>query len=204
MTANQIAYANYVESNRHNLASESETSKHNRTTEDVAYKNWSEVVRHNKVGEGETHRHNVQNELFNIGTLNENIRHNKRSETISDKQANAALSQARTADYNATTDRLYKQAKSYEAEERGGLFTVQADESRAKRRATEAGIEKTQNELFWNNARNTAGIFKDIGSLFTGSAKKTGSTSKGSSVTKGSTKSAKPQNSAKTSGKSKK
>lgn len=206
MTANQINYANYVESNRHNLATEAETGRHNQASEDVAYKNWSESVRHNTVSEGETKRHNEQTELFQFGTLNENIRHNKQSEYISNKQANAALSQAETAKYNASTDFLYKTAQGYQAEERAGLFSAQADKTRAESRLTESKIRESENNLFWNNVRGAFGVAKDVSGILKGNVKSTSKSGSSSSATinKGGVSKANKQNAAKSGSKSKK
>lgn len=73
MTQNQLGYANYVESARHNRVTEQETQRHNVVTE-------NETQRHNVEGERETNRHNVitENEIqrHNVVTENETARHN--------------------------------------------------------------------------------------------------------------------------------
>lgn len=88
MTQNQIAYANYLESGRHNLATEQETHRSNVTNEDIGYKNYGENKRHNVVVEGETRRHNVVNEKenrrHNITTEGEINRHNVKTEQQTD------------------------------------------------------------------------------------------------------------------------
>lgn len=82
MTANQIAYQNYLENARHNVVGENESRRHNFSTE-------IETGRHNISTEGETTRHNKKFELetsrHNIATEHETGRHNVATE-------NAALS----------------------------------------------------------------------------------------------------------------
>lgn len=65
MTANQIAYWNYVETARSNLERE-------RNNRDVT----RESIRHNKAYEKETNRHNVVSENIGWGQLSESKRHN--------------------------------------------------------------------------------------------------------------------------------
>lgn len=82
MTANQIAFQNYLENARHNVVGEKESHRHNFTTE-------VETGRHNLSTEAETTRHNTVFELetgrHNVTTENETSRHNVATE-------NAALS----------------------------------------------------------------------------------------------------------------
>lgn len=73
MTQNQLGYANYVESARHNRVTEQETQRHNVVTE-------NETQRHNIEGERETNRHNIitenETQRHNVVTENETARHN--------------------------------------------------------------------------------------------------------------------------------
>lgn len=82
MTANQIAFQNYLENARHNVVGEQEFHRHNFTTE-------LETGRHNISTEDETTRHNKKFELetgrHNVATEYETGRHNVATE-------NAALS----------------------------------------------------------------------------------------------------------------
>lgn len=88
MTQNQIAYAQFLESGRHNLATEQETHRSNVTNEDISYKNYDETKRHNQAGEQETQRHNVagekENRRHNITTEGEARRHNIKTESQTD------------------------------------------------------------------------------------------------------------------------
>lgn len=101
MTQNTIAYANWLETKRHNQAYEQETGRHNKATETQAQKELKETQRHNKRSEksvaysnatnrkavNETRRHNKKSEKLaakevatKVKTVKENIRHNKATE----------------------------------------------------------------------------------------------------------------------------
>lgn len=97
MTANQIAYWNVVEYERHNKASEAETYRHNSAQE-------VETNRHNVVMEVETNRHNVVTER-------ETERHNRATEAIGWSQAAASHKMANAALMNAETERMYKSSE---------------------------------------------------------------------------------------------
>lgn len=82
---------------------------------DIQIKYWDleEGKRHNVVTEGETYRHNVIGESQNLLSLSETKRHNVTSEGIASReasthvvQANAAVSQAKSAAKQADTSRL--------------------------------------------------------------------------------------------------
>ena len=71
MTQNQINYWNLKETQRSNLARETETNRHNVASEKFGYDTL-----------GETKRHNVASENIDLSKLNETTRHNKVSENI--------------------------------------------------------------------------------------------------------------------------
>lgn len=73
MTANQIAYSNYVEQSRHNLETEAETQRNNVVVS-------TETNRANLAREAETNRANKENEKHNKKVLKETTRSNKARE----------------------------------------------------------------------------------------------------------------------------
>lgn len=88
MTANQIRYQEYLESQRHNKVSEGETNRHNVVTENETGRHnvvtEYETGRHNRAQEYETHRNNVvvanETNRHNVVTEGETNRHNVVSE----------------------------------------------------------------------------------------------------------------------------
>jgi hypothetical protein len=81
MTKNQIDYANYKETVRHNQMIEQETGRHNVVTERQTDVSLAETGRHNLATEAETSRHNRVTEDLGYNNLFEVIRHNKETES---------------------------------------------------------------------------------------------------------------------------
>lgn len=119
MTSTQVAYWNYKESARHNLATEgiqqeankisagqlAESIRHNQATEKISILNLNETKRHNVVSEKltvnqikEQHRHNVATEHLTQSQISEQRRHNVQTEAIQSFNANT---QRITAESNA-------------------------------------------------------------------------------------------------------
>lgn len=137
MTHNQIEYANYQESKRHNIAGETElnrhnvvteyeTARHNVVTENIGWANLSETKRHNQADEVETHRYHTASESIERSKVSETTRHNKVSEQIDAYRAaneiaigyqNASTNayNARTNEYNAQTNRGNMRINEYNA-----------------------------------------------------------------------------------------
>lgn len=107
MLAVQVQYWSLKESERHNKATEAETSRHNKETESLGWASLDETIRHNMATEAyyngqlnETVRHNLVQE--DLGYINARInQQNADSNRIS---AQAAMSQAGAAWMNAETN----------------------------------------------------------------------------------------------------
>lgn len=96
MLATQVQYWNYMETQRHNKATESqakaelqETNRSNLVREGISKGTLDESVRHNKATEqiswdslDETRRHNKAQEEIGFANVNETVRHNKEYETL--------------------------------------------------------------------------------------------------------------------------
>lgn len=119
MTSVQVQYWANKEQQRHNMATEGETYRHNVVTENQNQQSITEVARHNRATEDiqygnlfETKRHNLATEKevtrHNVATENEAVRHNVATEAIGRTQATASMIQAEAARRNAKTneDRL--------------------------------------------------------------------------------------------------
>lgn len=97
MTRNQIAYWEYRERARSNLANERENARANRAREIETNRsnlaNETETNRSNVARETETNRHNLITEVLEQGKLNETVRHNQTVETETNRSnlANEAL-----------------------------------------------------------------------------------------------------------------
>lgn len=100
MTANQIAYSNYMEQSRHNLVGENETNRHNiaqeyetnRTNvanEQLRLKEHKEAKKHNRATEKETSKHNRITEAQKDTELTETERANKQREENTKEQTRA-------------------------------------------------------------------------------------------------------------------
>lgn len=116
MLATQVSYWANQEVKRHNLATEAEVTRHNKSTEDLGYKTLDEQVRHNTQQETywfqsleETKRHNLAQEQLgwenlDVSWANVDVaRQNAQSNAL---QAQAALTQADAAQQNARTNRI--------------------------------------------------------------------------------------------------
>lgn len=96
MLATQVQYWNYLETQRHNKATEAqakaelqETNRSNLVREGISQGTLNESVRHNKATEQvswsnleETRRHNKAQEDIGFANVNENVRHNREYETM--------------------------------------------------------------------------------------------------------------------------
>lgn len=121
MTHNQIEYANYKESKRHNIAGEAETQRHNVVTEyEVArhnveterlgWANLNEETRHHIADETETHRYHTASEAVERNRLAEVQRHNKVTESIDSYRT---LNEVQIGYQNASSNRI-KALSDYE------------------------------------------------------------------------------------------
>lgn len=90
MTHNQIAYWNYVESQRANKAKEFETARSNRAQEALLARQHDETYRHNVANEQETFRHNVAGENVSLANQRETLRHNLAGEALT-SQVNSEI-----------------------------------------------------------------------------------------------------------------
>lgn len=90
MTANQIAWATLVETERSNRVREAETQRHNEAGEYETRRHNEagevEMYRHNAMTEQEFNRHNVAMETSALLTLGEQVRHNKASELLDSRR----------------------------------------------------------------------------------------------------------------------
>lgn len=176
MTHNQIEYGRLKEDTRHNKVTESETSRHNTVVEvetnrhnlvmeDQGQQVINENIRHNQAAEAETNRHNV-------ATENENVRHNTEQESIgyvsaaaSMIGANAAASQAKTADWNARANYVVNSrnatsnernassnATNAEANKRNASTNAFDAVTRRKSQEQDAPVKKSQAAKNWSDA----------------------------------------------------
>lgn len=100
MTKNQIDYANYKESVRHNKRTErqtdrsiAESKRHNKASEDIGYGNIDLGYANVGLGYsnlGELYRHNSQSELLTSQQLEETTRHNEAIEATEAGKAAAS------------------------------------------------------------------------------------------------------------------
>lgn len=173
MTANQIAYWNYVENKRHNQAGEentrtdlgikrdtlSETQRHNKETEGVSWLNARETARHNLATEdlgnrqlGETNRHNIVTEGQTYQYNNELVRHNLASEAnqryATDRSYSAAIQSASMA----AAANKYNADRSYAASVYG------SDTISAANKSIAAGNRINQAQIAAANRKNQADI----------------------------------------------
>lgn len=118
MTTNQLAYLNYLETNRANLAREREN------------------VRYNDLTTGETRRHNVATESITAAELDERVRHNITSENQQDA-INAETQRSNVA-------REQENKRHNLASESKDVRTI-AETERANRAAE--GIKRSQNSI---------------------------------------------------------
>lgn len=128
MTKNQVDYANYLESRRHNLASEDnarqtlrETRRHNLAGESHDIKTLEESVRHNKA-----------NEQLSYDSLSETVRSNKAKEDLTkhqiDTQYQQVVLQTEASKYAASVS---AEATKYAAGTSAAAAKYAADQARA-------------------------------------------------------------------------
>lgn len=121
MTHNQIEYANYRESKRHNLAGEAENQRHNVVTEyetarhdveteNLGWANLKETTRHDVAEETEIHRYHTATEAIERSKVAETSRHNKVTESIDSYRA---VNEVKIGYQNAGSNRIQALA-SYE------------------------------------------------------------------------------------------
>lgn len=146
MTANQIAYWNLSETNRHNIATEGETGRHNRQQESIDLSkleetkrsnvaNEKETNRSNLAREAETHRSNTVRESIDLGQFNENIRHNKASERTNQQNADTNVKLA---------DETIRSNKERETETKRSNLVNEAERARSNKASEEAAMIAAQ------------------------------------------------------------
>lgn len=164
MTQNQIQFANYVESNRHNLATENETHRSN-----VA--NLGEVKRNNKAVLKETHqhnsrtrkeikRHNKATERLTGKDISEKKRHNKATESLTSQQ-NVEQGRHNLATESLTNKQIdtnYQQ--TIEAAQIGANAHVQSARIAGAATTTAAGINAAASKYATDSQYNL-GVFKE-------------------------------------------
>lgn len=166
MTRNQIDYASYLETARHNRKDEKETRKHNRRSERNAAAVTAESVRHNKISELqanqtilETNRHNVASEAL----TNESIKSQaETSRYVADRNAAAAMYSANTsasasrynttvsADVNRAVALYNKEAEKYKTDSTNAANTIIAQMNNATKitiNNTNAQINQQKNNI---------------------------------------------------------
>lgn len=130
MTSNQIAYANYVESRRHNEATETETNRANVAREVETHRSnvavETETARHNLAFEAETNRHNVAVE----------------KETHRANKANEAIGW-----YNASTNRMNAQTNAYAAATQARNVDSMISQREVQNWATEQNVKQGYQSL---------------------------------------------------------
>lgn len=115
MTHNQIAYWNYVESQRANKAKEFETARSNRAQEALLAQQQGETYRHNLANERETYRHNVAGENVSLASQRETLRHNLAGEALTSQansetqRSNRARESIQQAGQNLATNQFFEQ-----------------------------------------------------------------------------------------------
>lgn len=152
MTTTQVQYWNYVESNRHNLATErlgtdtlkesvrhnkatetlgtntlKETTRHNKATERLGTNTLKENKRHNIATEKETKRSNKRRESIQYGQLREQVRSNKAREDISREAnaINAARTEIERTKANASVSKMNAEVNKLKKEfENMDLYTI--------------------------------------------------------------------------------
>lgn len=132
MTHNQIEYANYKESKRHNIAGETElnrhnvvteyeTARHNVETENIGWANLAETKRHNQADETETHRYHTASEAIEKSKLSETTRHNKVVEQIDSYRT---VNEVAIGYQNASTNAYNAQTNAYNAQTNRGNMRI--------------------------------------------------------------------------------
>lgn len=162
MTQNQIAFAQYLENARHNMAGEEDTdyanaeiSRHNLATETETARNnrviSKETTRHNKAFEKETRRSNKarekENTRSNKAREKENTRHNKATELYN----NQNLDETRRHNYQTEQQARDDMNQRDTASQRSANATIQsaqisADAARDTA-ATNAAVQKYRADM---------------------------------------------------------
>lgn len=106
MTHNQIAYWNYVESQRANKAKEFETARSNRAQEALLSRQHDETFRHNLANEGLQARQNDETRRHNL--IGEALTSQVNSETA---RANRAQESLKWAGHNLATNQFFEQQR---------------------------------------------------------------------------------------------
>lgn len=180
MTANQIAYKNAVETERHNRATEALTKEQNLLTERTV----DETRRHNIVYEGETGRHNVVTEgisadantiawMHNLAMDTEAQRHQRAVESETSRH-NQAMEQENTR--HNTQSEANEAVAAQGRQNQGMAALTQADtaqrkadseielnKSRSKQSDAQAGLNKAQTVgQYFNVVTGTERELRDI------------------------------------------
>lgn len=155
MTANQIAYWNYVElkranrakereNTRSNKAREVETNRSNLANESISSRRQIEDARHNKASENETNRHNLIDESIRSAGNYITDRHNRAEENLKDQQIEFGWQQMASnialEEFKNKTDMKYKQALAdhYESQDATAFYNYDLNErNEAKKRQEE-------------------------------------------------------------------
>lgn len=145
MTHNQIAYWNYVESQRANKAKEFETARSNRAQEALLARQQSETNRHNLANERETFRHNVAGEKVSLASQQESLRHNLAGEALTSqanseiRRSNRAQESIKWAGQNLATNQFFEQQHMNAFNK-----AIAQQEANAKTLTAETGRTQTQ------------------------------------------------------------
>lgn len=159
MTANQIAYASHLETQRHNTVTEYQNKQDVQSRAATAAANYwnaqtnafkaQEDKRHNLASEEEIYRHNIHSEGIETNKLSETIRSNRENEQINwfkaqtdadykYKQGESALRQATAAEAQAAaaTQRAQTDASRLDIER----YQAQSNRQNAVANSIQAGV----------------------------------------------------------------
>lgn len=152
MTANQIAYWNYVETKRNNMASLAETTRSHQANENYNMLNLREVARSNYAREAENRRSNMANESIKREQNREARRSNQANEDISRMQAGASILGSRAQSVNAGTNAFNALTNRMDANTRANV----ASETARSNLAREA--ENTRSNLARERETNRSNV----------------------------------------------
>lgn len=165
MTRNQIEYANYVETNRHQLATEAETSRNNRAVLKEQHRsnraNEKESVRTHKANEKisrynakETKRHNKATEKLTGQANAEQGRHNLATETETARANRAGEANQRYAVDRNVAASMYNASVNAQAHLAGSQIAANASMANAATQAETADKDRQSRQLIasWQNA----------------------------------------------------
>lgn len=142
MTTNQLKWAEISESRRHNVTSETETTRHNLATEEVASNTLAETQRHNQVSE-ETNWFTAQN---NAGIGWANAASNAKQAAAAQTQAAASLQNAQT---QAAAQVEMARHNLVEEEQLAGLRGSQANQANTQAAVNTANVDYTNYATSW-------------------------------------------------------